>query len=130
MGLYTVACDSPLLLDVVRPTGWQVAGKPILTRRSPSRPRCEETVDCTVRAAVNRLHGAVTARVDTLSEVLRAVRLTGAVYFSIDGSTPWVVETPPGIVIAPHIGSGVEHGRIPDAAPGSPGVQNSIAIVD
>jgi AraC-like DNA-binding protein len=47
--------------------------------------------------------------VDTLSEVLRAVRLTGAVYFSIDGSTPWVVETPPGSVIAPHIGSGVEH---------------------
>lgn len=46
---------------------------------------------------------------DTLSEVLRAVRLTGAVYFSIDGSTPWVVETPPGSVIAPHIGSGVEH---------------------
>jgi AraC-like DNA-binding protein len=47
--------------------------------------------------------------VDTLSEVLRAVRLTGAVYFSIDGSTPWVVETPPGSVIAPHIGAGVEH---------------------
>ncbi len=46
---------------------------------------------------------------DTLSEVLRAVRLTGAVYFSIDGSTPWVVETPPGSVIAPHVGSGVEH---------------------
>ena len=46
---------------------------------------------------------------DTLSEVLRAVRLTGAVYFSIDGSTPWVVETPPGSVIAPHIGAGVEH---------------------
>jgi AraC-like DNA-binding protein len=47
--------------------------------------------------------------VDTLSEVLRTVRLTGAVYFTIDGSTPWVVETPPGDVIAPHVGSGVEH---------------------
>ena len=35
--------------------------------------------------------------------------LTGAVYFSIDGSTPWVVETPPGSVIAPHVGAGVEH---------------------
>ena len=46
---------------------------------------------------------------DTLSEVLRAVRLTGAVYFSIDGSAPWVAETPPGDVIAPHIGSGVDH---------------------
>ena len=46
---------------------------------------------------------------DTLSEVLRAIRLTGAVYFTIDGSSPWVVETPPGAVIAPHIGGGVEH---------------------
>jgi AraC-like DNA-binding protein len=46
---------------------------------------------------------------DTLSEVLRAIRLTGAVYFTIDGSSPWVVETPPGAVIAPHIGAGVEH---------------------
>jgi AraC-like DNA-binding protein len=46
---------------------------------------------------------------DTLSEVLRAVRLTGAVYFTVEGSVPWVVETPPGSVIAPHVGSGVEH---------------------
>lgn len=30
-------------------------------------------------------------------------------YFTVDASTPWVVETPPGSVIAPHIGSGVEH---------------------
>ncbi len=46
---------------------------------------------------------------DTLSEVLRAVRLTGAVYFTIDGTAPWVAETPPGEVIAPHIAGGVEH---------------------
>jgi len=31
------------------------------------------------------------------------------VYFTVDASTPWVVETPPGNVIAPHIGAGVEH---------------------
>jgi AraC-like DNA-binding protein len=47
--------------------------------------------------------------VDTLSEVLRAVRLTGAVYFTIDGTAPWVAETPPGKVIAPHVAGGVEH---------------------
>ena len=46
---------------------------------------------------------------DTLSEVLRAVRLTGAVYFTIEGSAPWVAETSPPDVIAPHVGSGVEH---------------------
>jgi AraC-like DNA-binding protein len=47
--------------------------------------------------------------VDTLSEVLRVVRLTGAVYFTIDGSAPWVAETPPASEIAPHIAGGVEH---------------------
>jgi AraC-like DNA-binding protein len=47
--------------------------------------------------------------VDTLSDVLRVVRLTGAVYFTIDGSAPWVAETMPGSAIAPHISGGVEH---------------------
>jgi AraC-like DNA-binding protein len=47
--------------------------------------------------------------VDTLSDVLRVVRLTGAVYFTIDGSAPWVAETPPAGEIAPHIAGGVEH---------------------
>jgi len=32
---------------------------------------------------------------DTLSEVLRAVRLTGAVFFAVDASEPWVAEAPP-----------------------------------
>src|SRR5215475_11445064 len=46
---------------------------------------------------------------DTLSEVLRAVRLTGAVFFSVDASAPWVAETPPLREIAPFIMPGVEH---------------------
>ena len=33
---------------------------------------------------------------DTLSDVLRAVRLTGAIFFDIKASEPWVAETPPG----------------------------------
>lgn len=45
---------------------------------------------------------------DTLSEVLRAIRLTGGVYFSVDGSAPWVVESLSGREIAPYFG-GVEH---------------------
>ena len=32
---------------------------------------------------------------DALSDVLRAVRLTGAVFFDIKASEPWVAETPP-----------------------------------
>jgi AraC-like DNA-binding protein len=46
---------------------------------------------------------------DTLSDVLRVLRLTGAVYFTIDGSDPWVAETGPPQEVAPHIGAGVEH---------------------
>jgi AraC-like DNA-binding protein len=46
---------------------------------------------------------------DTLSEVLRAVRLTGAVFFTVDASPPWVAETPPGSEVGPHIMPGVEH---------------------
>jgi AraC-like DNA-binding protein len=32
--------------------------------------------------------------VDVLSEVLRAVRLTGAIYFDVNARAPWVAETP------------------------------------
>lgn len=37
----------------------------------------------------------VAATVDVLSDVLRAVRLTGAVYFDFELSSPWVAEAPP-----------------------------------
>jgi AraC-like DNA-binding protein len=37
---------------------------------------------------------------DVLSDVLGAVRLTGAVYFDFDLSSPWVAETPPAREIA------------------------------
>jgi AraC-like DNA-binding protein len=46
---------------------------------------------------------------DTLSEVLRAVRLTGAVFFSVDATAPWVAETPSAREVGPHIMPGVEH---------------------
>jgi AraC-like DNA-binding protein len=46
---------------------------------------------------------------DTLSDVLRAVRLTGAVFFAIDASAPWVAETPSAREIGPHIMPGVEY---------------------
>jgi len=46
---------------------------------------------------------------DTLSDVLRAVRLTGAVFFSVDASAPWVAETPAGREVGPYIMPGVEH---------------------
>jgi AraC-like DNA-binding protein len=46
---------------------------------------------------------------DTLSDVLRAVRLRGAVFYYIDGSSPWVAEAPPAAEIIPAIMPGTEH---------------------
>jgi AraC-like DNA-binding protein len=46
---------------------------------------------------------------DTLSEVLRAVRLKGAVFFSVEASPPWVAESPSARELGPFIMPGVEH---------------------
>jgi AraC-like DNA-binding protein len=46
---------------------------------------------------------------DTLSDVLRTVRLRGAVFYYIDGSPPWVAEAPPAREIIPGIMPGAEH---------------------
>jgi AraC-like DNA-binding protein len=46
---------------------------------------------------------------DTLSDVLRAVRLTGAVFFALDAAAPWVTELPPGRELGPRLMPGVEH---------------------
>jgi AraC-like DNA-binding protein len=40
---------------------------------------------------------------DTLSDVLQAVRLTGALFFLVDASTPWVAEAPASGDLAPAI---------------------------
>jgi AraC-like DNA-binding protein len=46
---------------------------------------------------------------DTLSDVLQAVRLKGAVFFDVDARAPWVAETPPAKVIAPAVMPRAEH---------------------
>ena len=46
---------------------------------------------------------------DALSDVLRAVRLTGAVFFDIHASEPWVAETPAGASIVAGIFPGAGH---------------------
>lgn len=47
--------------------------------------------------------------VDVLSEVLRAVRLRGAVYYDVRASTPWVAEAPAARELAPYVMPGSEH---------------------
>lgn len=46
---------------------------------------------------------------DPLTDVLASVRLTGAVFFSIEGSPPWVVEAPPASDIAGQVMPGMDH---------------------
>lgn len=47
--------------------------------------------------------------VDTLSDVLRAVRLQGAVFFSVNAVDPWVAEAPDARELAPHVLPSAEH---------------------
>jgi AraC-like DNA-binding protein len=46
---------------------------------------------------------------DTLSDLLRTVRLRGALFYYIDGRPPWVAEAPPAQEIIPSIMPGVDH---------------------
>src|SRR3979409_118668 len=46
---------------------------------------------------------------DTRSDVLRAVRLKGAVFFDIDTTAPWVAETPAAKIVAPAVMPDSEH---------------------
>jgi AraC-like DNA-binding protein len=46
---------------------------------------------------------------DVLSDVLAAIRLTGAVFFDIDASSPWVGESPPTAKVAAKVMPNAEH---------------------
>src|SRR4029450_1744117 len=46
---------------------------------------------------------------DTLSDVLRAVRLRGAVFYNLEGASPWVAEAPAAREIIPAIMPGAHH---------------------
>src|SRR5262245_24711129 len=46
---------------------------------------------------------------DVLSDVLRAVRLTGAVFFDVEARSPWVATTPAAEKIAPSVMPEAEH---------------------
>ena len=46
---------------------------------------------------------------DVLSDVLRAVRLTGAVYFEVQARAPWAAETPPVSSICAEVMPDFEH---------------------
>jgi AraC-like DNA-binding protein len=49
------------------------------------------------------------AEFDVLSDVLRTVRLTGALFFPLHASSPWAEEIPPATVFAPAVLPGAQH---------------------
>lgn len=51
----------------------------------------------------------VSAGFDPLSDVLHAVRLTGAVFFDFQATPPFAAEAPASSAIAPHVMRGAEH---------------------
>jgi hypothetical protein len=48
-------------------------------------------------------------RGDTLSDVLRGVRLTGALFFVMEASAPWSARVPDGAALAPVLLPGAQH---------------------
>jgi AraC-like DNA-binding protein len=62
-----------------------------------------------VSERLDRSSGGGALSQDTLSDVLRAVRLRGAVFYYVDGSAPWVAEAPPARELIPAIMPGAEH---------------------
>lgn len=46
---------------------------------------------------------------DILSDVLRAARLKGAVFFYVEAASPWVAEAPPSANLAPLVMPGAQH---------------------
>lgn len=46
---------------------------------------------------------------DTLSDVLRSVRLRGAVFFHVSGHSNWAAEAPPAREVAPMLMPGIDH---------------------
>jgi AraC-like DNA-binding protein len=67
--------------------------------KSPARPEPPQHADL----------AAALPPADTLSTVLDAVRLRGALFFVVDAGSSWVAEAPAGDVLAPVIMPGCEH---------------------
>jgi AraC-like DNA-binding protein len=77
----------------------------LLDRASSSPPHAARSGGARRRDAAS--HGG--AEVDVLSEVLRSVRLTGALFFPMEVSAPWVDEVPAASVFGPTLLPGVQH---------------------
>src|SRR6185295_2688536 len=83
--------------------------------RSPARSgACENILITRCPHANDRASGArappsAEVSMDALSDVLKAVRLSGAVFFDIQAAEPWVAETPLGRSVVHAMFPGSEH---------------------
>ena len=80
--------------------------------------RCAESgIAASVRCRVARLHDqpsgllapASTAQADVLSDVLRTVKLTGALFFRVEASPPWADAVPAAAVFGDAVLPGAQH---------------------
>lgn len=76
---------------------------------SGPRAQAAEDVAPSSALAARASTAAERADADPLSDVLEAVRLTGALFFVVDASPPWVAEVPESAALAPAILPRVQH---------------------
>jgi AraC-like DNA-binding protein len=72
-------------------------------------PRSHDSASNTLAAASNSALEAAAPQADVLSDVLRAVRLTGALLFFVEASSPYLAEAPVSELLAPIILPGAQH---------------------
>ena len=78
----------------------RIAWQPIRMAEQPAPPSERDA-----RASTDHESGA---GADVLSDVLRSVRLSGAIYFDFELTSPWVAEAPPAAIVAPIVMPGVQ----------------------
>src|SRR5689334_24943283 len=68
-------------------------------------------IDSLARASgvVCRMRRPSRSFMDALSEVLKIVRLEGALFYNAEFSAPWSFRSPPSSVVAPYVTAGARH---------------------
>src|SRR5690349_2886225 len=97
-----------------RETGSQPFRTGCIGRRCAPEPEARmtatvPTVAASIDPAAHTQPALPAPQGDVVSEVLHAVRLRGAVYFSVKASAPWVAEAPPARELASLVMPGSEH---------------------
>jgi AraC-like DNA-binding protein len=77
--------------------------------RLPARPNVARGAGSSSRKVAPEPATGISDGIDPLSDVLQTVRLTGALLFLVDATSPWTAEAPPGSALAPVILPGAQH---------------------